>query len=160
MKVIFLDIDGVLNNTSTEETFEDYYFVEDEKVKLLKQLVTRTNAKLVLSSTWREGWYAKEHISNPSPSYLSAIRLFEALKQKLSEYGLELLSYTEDFGTRGEEIDLWLKNWTGEQVESFIILDDMYPEDLKLYTERLVQTSESLGLTQEDIEKAINMLEV
>mgnify|MGYP003509103315 FL=1 len=160
MKVIFLDIDGVLNNTSTEETFEDYYFVEDEKVELLKQLVTRTNAKLVLSSTWREGWYARERIENPSKSFQSAIRLFEALEKKLSEYDLELLSYTEDFGTRGEEIDLWLKNWKGEQVESFIILDDMYPEDLKLHTERLVQTSESLGLTQEDVEKAIDMLEV
>ena len=109
MKVIFLDIDGVLNNTSTEETFEDYYFVEDEKVELLKQLVTRTNAKLVLSSTWREGWYAREHIENPSKSFQSAIRLFEALEKKLSEYDLELLSYTEDFGTRGQEIDLWLK---------------------------------------------------
>ena len=151
MKVVFLDIDGVLNNTSTEETFEDYYFVEDEKVELLKQLVTRTNAKLVLSSTWREGWYARERIENPSKSFQSAIRLFEALEKKLSEYDLELLSYTEDFGTRGEEIDLWLKNWKGEQVESFIILDDMYPEDLKLHTERL---------TQEDVEKALDMLEV
>ena len=160
MKIIFLDVDGVLNNTSTQETFEEYYFVEDEKVELLKQLVTRTNAKLVLSSTWREGWYARERIENPSKSFKSAIRVFEALEKKLSEYDLEFLSYTEDFGSRGEEIDLWLKNWKGEQVENFIILDDMYPEDLKLYTERLVQTSESLGLTQEDIEKAINMLEV
>jgi hypothetical protein len=76
----------------------------------------------------------------------------------LSEYGLELLSYTEDFGTRGEEIDLWLKNWNGEPIESFVILDDMYPEDLKLHQEKLVQTVESFGLTQEDVEKAVAML--
>ena len=158
MKIIFLDVDGVLNNTSTQETFEEYYFVEDEKIELLRQLVVRTGAKIVLSSTWREGWYAKERISNPSPSYLSAIRLFEALKQKLSEYGLELLSYTEDFGTRGEEIDLWLKNWNGEPIESFVILDDMYPEELQLHQEKLVQTVESFGLTQEDVEKAVTML--
>lgn len=158
MKVVFLDIDGVLNNTSTEETFEDCYFVEDEKVKLLKQLVTRTNAKLVLSSTWREGWYARERIENPSKSFQSAIRLFEALEKKLSEYDLEFLSYTEDFGNRGEEIDLWLKNWNGEPIESFVILDDMYPEDLKLHQEKLVQTVESFGLTQEDVEKAVAML--
>jgi histidinol phosphatase-like enzyme len=158
MKVVFLDIDGVLNNTSTEETFEDYYFVEDEKVELLKQLVTRTNAKLVLSSTWREGWYARERIENPSKSFKSAIRLFEALEKKLSEYDLELLSYTEDFGARGEEIGLWLKNWNGEPIESFVILDDMYPEDLRLHQEKLVQTVESFGLTQEDVEKAVAML--
>ena len=125
---------------------------------MLKQLVTRTNAKLVLSSTWREGWYARERIENPSKSFQSAIRLFEALEKKLSEYDLELLSYTEDFGTRGEEIDLWLKNWNGEPIESFVILDDMYPEDLKLHQEKLVQTVESFGLTQEDVEKAVAML--
>ena len=158
MKVIFLDIDGVLNNTSTEETFEEYYFVEDEKIELLKQLVVRTDAKIVLSSTWREGWYARERIENPSKSFKSAIRLFEALEKKLSEYDLELLSYTEDFGARGEEIDLWLKNWNGEPIESFVILDDMYPEDLKLHQEKLVQTVESFGLTQEDVEKAVAML--
>ena len=158
MKIIFLDIDGVLNNTSTQETFEEYYFVEDKKIELLKQLVVRTDAKLVLSSTWREGWYARERMENPSKSFQSAIRLFEALEKKLSEYDLELLSYTEDFGTRGEEIDLWLKSWKGESIESFVILDDMYPEDLQLHQEYLVQTTESFGLTQEDVEEAVNML--
>ena len=158
MKIIFLDIDGVLNNTSTQKMFEEYYFVEDEKMELLKQLVVRTGAKLVLSSTWREGWYARERMENPSKSFQSAIRLFEALEKKLSEYDLELLSYTEDFGTRGEEIDLWLKSWKGESIESFVILDDMYPEDLQLHQEYLVQTTESFGLTQEDVEEAVNML--
>ena len=44
MKVIFLDIDGVLNNTSTEETFEDYYFVEDEKVQC--KIITMRDEKV------------------------------------------------------------------------------------------------------------------
>jgi hypothetical protein len=83
MKVIFLDIDGVLNTTSTTEMFEEYTFVEDEKVQLLKQLVTRTGAKIVLSSSWRYGWWVKRKV-NPTPSDLSSIRLFEALEKKLS----------------------------------------------------------------------------
>ena len=32
MKVIFLDIDGVLNNMNTRETFEDFIFVSDDKI--------------------------------------------------------------------------------------------------------------------------------
>ncbi len=157
MKVIFLDIDGVLNTTSTTEMFEEYTFVEDEKVQLLKQLVTRTGAKIVLSSSWRYGWWAKRKV-NPTPSDLSSIRLFEALEKKLSEYGLELLDYTDETSTRGQEIAWWLESWDGEPIESFVILDDMHLSYLLPHDNKLVQTSMARGLTHTDVERAVIML--
>ena len=45
MKVIFLDIDGVLNSDSTPNPRKFPYIVEE--------LVRRTGATVVLSSTWR-----------------------------------------------------------------------------------------------------------
>ncbi len=42
MKVIFLDIDGVLNTYYTKKEVAGYTFVEDEKVALLQDLVQRT----------------------------------------------------------------------------------------------------------------------
>ena len=157
MKVIFLDIDGVLNTTSTTEMFEEYTFVEDEKVQLLKQLVTRTGAKIVLSSSWRYGWWVKRKV-NPTPSDLSSIRLFEALEKKLSEYGLELLDHTDETSTRGQEITWWLENWDGEPIESFVILDDMHPSYLLPHTSHVVSTSISKGLTQTHVDRAVSML--
>ena len=157
MKIIFLDVDGVLNTTSTKEIFEEYTFVEDEKVQLLKQLVTRTGAKIVLSSSWRYGWWA-EKIINPTSSDLSSIRLFEALKEKLSEYGLEFLDHTDETSTRGQEIAWWLESWDGEPIENFVILDDMHLSYLLPHTSHVVSTSLSKGLTQSLVDRAVNML--
>ncbi len=158
MKVIFLDIDGVLNTDRTQEQCEGYTFVEDGKVLLLKELIDQTGAKIVLSSTWRRGWECKERIAEPTSSDLQDIRLFEALVDKLKEYDIELLSYTEDFGRRGEEIDLWLKQWNGEPVETYVILDDMGGAEMRPHSRYLTQTSFWEGLLPKHIQKAIGIL--
>ena len=158
MKVIFLDIDGILNNDFTRETCEGFTFVEDGKVLLLKELIDQTGAKVVLSSTWRRGWECKERVKEPTPSDWIDIRLFDALDEKLREHGVELLSYTEDFGQRGEEIDLWLRQWTGEPIESFVILDDMGGAEMRPHSRYLVQTGFREGLLPKHVRKAVEML--
>ena len=47
-KVIFLDIDGVLNSTKT--LYEDIS-LEDDLILNLKELVDKTGAKIILSSS-------------------------------------------------------------------------------------------------------------
>ena len=157
MKLIFLDIDGVLNNAHTQKTFERYYFVEDYKIELLQELIEATDARVVLTSTWRSGWYAMEHVAEPTSSEKKDIRLVCALKEKLQEYNIELLSYTENFGFRGEEIDQWLSDWDGETVEAFVILDDMDALEMEPYSELLIQTSFDDGLTEEHVQRAIEL---
>lgn len=155
MKVIFLDIDGVLNGRYTEETFGGYVFVSDDKILLLKEIVDSTDAKIVLSSTWRRGWFLKDRY----PSYSGEeVWLFEALQEKLGEHGIELMDYTEEFGSRGDEIGKWLKNHTGEPIESYVILDDMDEDELRPHTNRLIQTNAAEGLTEGDVEDAIELL--
>ena len=56
MKIIFLDVDGVLNCATTKERVRDLLFVEDRKIQLLKELVDETGATIILSSTWRFGF--------------------------------------------------------------------------------------------------------
>ena len=158
MKVIFLDVDGVLNHDHTKETIEGFSFVSDEQLLLLKKLVDNTGAKLVLSSTWRRGWYCKEYISEPDASDRQDIRLFDALCGKLHEVGLELLDYTDDFGLRGTEIEAWIQNWSGEPIESFVILDDMDDLEMAPYEDHLVQTCFSDGLQESHVQKATNLL--
>lgn len=155
MKIIFLDIDGVLNNIRTRETFENFVFVDDDKILLLKKLIEKTDAKIVLSSSWRIGWRFKEknsHCANED------VRLFEALQRKLEEYEIKLMSYTKHLWHRGKEIDAWLNEWNGEKIESFVILDDMAKENFDPNSDHLIQTDISKGLTQCNVDEAIKIL--
>lgn len=155
MKIIFLDIDGVLNGRYTEETFGGYVFVSDEKISLLKEIIDRTNAQIVLVSSWRIGWFLKDHY----PTYFGEeVWLFEALQEKLGEYGIELMDYTEELGNRGEEISNWLKKHNREMIESYVVLDDMDEDELRPHTNKLVQTNSAEGLTESDVGEAIKIL--
>ena len=53
MKIIFLDIDGVLNCASTSNPRKFPYVVDEKLLKLLLHLRESTSAEVVLSSTWR-----------------------------------------------------------------------------------------------------------
>ena len=47
MKILFLDVDGVLNNVRTRTRTEDgFYFVEECKIALVKELVGRQEQNL------------------------------------------------------------------------------------------------------------------
>ena len=58
MKVIFLDVDGVLNSQQLFEKCEDDQLisVDEDNIKNLKTIVDATGAKIVLSSSWRYVW--------------------------------------------------------------------------------------------------------
>src|SRR6187551_2499265 len=53
MKVIFLDIDGVLNSKATPNPRKFPYIVDERLLKRPLQLCDHTRAEIVLSSTWR-----------------------------------------------------------------------------------------------------------
>ena len=158
MKLIFLDIDGVLNKFTTKERFEGCLFIENRKVRYLKELVEATRAKIILTSPWRRGWYCMDHGLDQKPSDREDIRFYQALISKLREYELELLGYTDDFGPRGKEIERWLSEWNGEPVESIVILDALEKDELKPYSDYVVQTSLCEGLTPKHTRKAIKLL--
>lgn len=139
MKIIFLDIDGVLNYENSKNK------VEEEKVKLLKEIVDRTGAEIVLSSDWRY-W-----LNTDDEDII-------LLERQLGKADLDIMSSTPitSHGYRGAEIHQWLNEWTGEAVERFVILDDNI--DMKPYMERLVETDFKQGLCRKDVKRAIKLL--
>lgn len=56
-KALFLDIDGVLNsdfwNDSHQEEISDGTWIDEEKIKLLADLVKETDSEIILHSGWR-----------------------------------------------------------------------------------------------------------
>lgn len=152
MRLIMLDVDGVLNSNSTRTTTRDgWCFVEDIFIERLGRLVHETGAKVVLSSTWREGWNQQDESKNEP--------YFNDLRAKLSEYGIELydrLGPMHRSYERGLEIQEWFESHPDIEVENFIILDDY--NDMIPYMDHLLQTRASIGLTDDDVEVAINYL--
>jgi Swiss Army Knife RNA repair-like protein len=68
MKVIFLDIDGVLNSTATPNPRKFPYVVDEKLLKHLLFILEQTGAQVVLSSTWRYdpvGRLAAKHAGIP-----------------------------------------------------------------------------------------------
>lgn len=175
MKVVFLDIDGVLahshyKNPQTEN-------LDPKKVLLLKKIVVLTGAKVVLSSTWRLPYYENEkaYKTNSYNILNSLLKQYEleiydetpiielkflGLKEKNSLLTIKHMQNLklEPNTTRAGEINTWLKN--NKEVESFIILDD---DDSYLeyfgYDQNLIKTSYyDGGLKEEHIEKAVEIL--
>ena len=159
MQILFLDVDGVLNNVRTRTRTEDgFYFVEDSKIALVKELVEQTGAELVLSSTWRVGWKEIEE----GKIGKNNIDAFLLLKNKFLEYDLQsdlqFLSYTPFLETnyRGDEIAAWITQWRGEEIEPLLILDDY--TDIKPYGRFFLRTSFMEGITKRHVKKGIQML--
>jgi hypothetical protein len=155
MKVIFLDIDGVLNCSTTENTLYGYDFVDEDKLVRLKRIIDQTGAVVVLTSTWRIGWYHSDdgHITE-------AADMFVELERELLKYGIELMDKTPMFrggmSVRGQEIKRWIEN-QDEEIESFVILEDW--ESLWPYNEdNIVWVDETVGLSEADAERAVKIL--
>jgi HAD domain in Swiss Army Knife RNA repair proteins len=134
MKVIFLDIDGVLNCKTTPNPRKFPYVVDPKLLRRLDRLVARTKAKVVLSSTWRydpAGLFSAKH------------------------WGIAFVDVIPDMlgKPRRNEILAWLKHHP--TVDRFVVIDD---EDDGLDELPLFQPSATTGLTLEIVKGAADYL--
>jgi hypothetical protein len=164
-KVIFLDFDGVLNSDETEveaSPIHPYLYLDPKLAKLVQQICDRTNAVIVLSTSWR----TRIHSSWSGESYLS----LDELKEALSNVGLtaDVVDVTPDLARedyigradmtiwrcppRHKEITAWIED---NKPKSFVILDDDLGAEIKNH---FVHTLPIWGITQKDVEKAVNIL--
>lgn len=170
MKVIFLDIDGVLNTKETYDKiyrnkgFLGIYDIEIDKFRLeyLKEIIDQTDAKIVLSSSFRH-FFAKEN-NKIIPTNLKSKKVYDIFNC----YGLEIYDTTPTGKqSREEEIQHWLS--TRDDIESFIIIDDD-PSMFYALSDKLIQTSkvrlnylmsfmnESFGLCERHIPEVVDRL--
>lgn len=139
MKVIFLDIDGVLNCTGDFESITGNY-MNPVLIRRLVEIINETESKIVLSSSWRINEKDKEQAS-----------------LALSYFGLEIFDQTPVvcISKRGEEISKWLD---GSPVERFVILDDDSRAGIESNVGVFLQTNPDEGLDQRTVGKAIKYL--
>lgn len=157
MKIIFLDIDGVLNSVDSMKRAGKHSFNDNpdpEHIKWLNLIIKKTDAKIVISSTWRKGC-----------SHLYLWRLLDLLGFKGS-----IIGSTPDTGDiRGNEIRCWIDRYMNGRdwrvkledhengpIESFVILDD--DSDLGELLPFLVKCKNERGLNEAEALKAIKIL--
>ena len=151
-KLIFLDVDGVLNNEEVFRNRPSKYtdpgiIFDDECVKRLNRIIKETDAKLVLSSTWRLYKGHRDALYDVN---------YSGIKGEFIGETPDLIYDISRETCRGMEIEEWLNNhWDGGTCR-FIILDD--DNDMDPYMNHLIQTRFEVGLTDEIVEKAINAL--
>jgi len=152
MKAIFLDVDGVLNNNHTRTvTFDGWCFVDDYLVARLARLVRESGAKIILSSTWRDGWNrADETLNEP---------FFNQLRDKLKSYGMEIWDALPlpMCPRRSQAIQVWFDGHRHLDIESYVILDD--GNDMDQFTSHFVWINPRYGIRDEDIIEALRILD-
>lgn len=157
INIIFLDIDGVLNCKQTLERCGPYIGIGDQKIELLKELVERTKAYIVLTSSWKQFWHYSS-IDKCRQDDL-ANYLDEAFKRHL----IKVTAKTHEFNPfkRGEGIINYLNFIKGNQimVNNYVIFDDLMFDyrQMKLL-DHLIKTNSEYGLQKSHITKAISLL--
>ena len=163
MKVIFLDIDGVLNTQDwhsrmTKDTPRDEFGWAFDLVAVenLAHIIKETGASIVISSSWkflglaklREMWKIRNLpgiVLDITPNTISDELLLNA---NLDEMKLGVC--------RGNEIKEWLSKHKGE-VSNYVIIDD-FDDWLPEQDDHVVLTDTLIGITEFDAEKAIAIL--
>lgn len=180
MKVIFLDIDGVLNGYNRFTNIAYWWFkrlhllkfvhkhydifgVRTHKVRLLAKIIKKTGAKVVISSSWRFGWYEP---------YEKKRGRQKELHDKLHKYNIEVIGITgrvahgEHTSHRESEIRKWLSEHP--EVKRFIVIDDEQYDLQGFIGKELIKTSatdnitgawyENTGLKRKHVKQAIKIL--
>lgn len=166
MKLLFLDIDGVLNcdiYMSSDEYLAEckslgivpegrevmdkahYLHIDPAAMKLLNVLVERSETKVILSSTWRLRYSLEE--------------MRAMFKKRGATFQIEGVTPAKmSWRPRGMDVAEYLSSIkkNGEVPEAFVILDDI--DEFSKLKDHFVQTSEEEGLTQEDVGRALKIL--
>ena len=144
IKIIFLDIDGVMNNSQTMlHNYRTWEF-DQVPVECLKRILAATDAYIVISGALGRAL----HIDD-----------MRAIFESHGIRGNRILGTTRNVGDRGDDIDDWLAWCTYEdQIQSYILIDDAGPPNIGRHHRRLVHTTSDVGLAPEDVDKAIALL--
>lgn len=165
-KLIFLDIDGVLNTQQHQQTLrakglppsdEFGELFDTRAVAQLKHIIDQTRADIVIMSSWkflglefiRQMW-----VQRGLPGKLLDITPSFSSDEMLLSINLE---HEDCFNPcKGVEVEAWLRQHP-KCYTSYVIIDD---EEVILPTQRayFVQTNPQEGLSEQDAERTIGIL--
>ena len=158
MKVIFLDFDGVLNHVKSKSrvTFEDgiYVGLDKDKLRNLAKIVQETDAKIVLTTTWRDHYEVGAYKQND--------RVRKYVNNKFRDLGLKIYDKVREGKRfdRGKDVKAWLDEHP--DVTEYVAIDDEdigYMIEWDTFKNHFVKTLwNGNGLTENCANAAIRIL--
>ena len=116
-------------------------------------IVKSTGAEIIISSSWRIGF--DRNTMEPSPSVIN-------LSNQLARYGLSISGFTplHNDRHRGREISSYLSTFIYKNGyrPKYIIIDDDIQDIVNEHRGHIVHTNTVLGLQDEHVRIAINLL--
>jgi hypothetical protein len=172
-KIIYADIDGVFNNNNyfkSDEYFLKcrekwnpknirdkrlakkintfYEFTDQTNIKWFNKIIQETDAKIVISSSWRTHYY------KVLCEYWNLNGIEGQIIDKTDEFRVE--RWMPLLSKRGLEIEKHLSIY---KPDSYVILDDDPDGDCYfLINQKVVRTNEDIGLTEDNANEAIKIL--
>jgi hypothetical protein len=150
MKIIFLDIDGVINPWRAEKDSSGRFGQKAlENFKLILEAVPE--AFIVISSTWRYHYTPSKIKEFFHEAGINPDRILDITPDLRYDEGM-----IRHYPGRNEEIEAWLNQHPG--VGKFAIIDDVDIEEIEGLEEHFFQTEFERGLTHDQSLKIVDHL--
>ncbi|KAG8347049.1 hypothetical protein ERJ75_000929000 [Trypanosoma vivax] len=142
-KLIFLDCDGVVSPIGGE-------LFASKQMNFLVQIVQQTNAKIVLSSSWRMTEFGRMEVA-----------------RRLKAHGLPVfIDCTPSIPQKSRSVEIlsWIEaNKEKYNIVNFVALDDinlpMCAPDRAFFKRHAIVTEAMTGLTEADVAQAVQLLQ-
>lgn len=149
MKILFLDVDGVLNNMPgswDKQPDNGTFVIDQDNVQWLNKIIGNCNPTIVMSSTWAMFDDHMEYLLQQVPQIKPRLHKNWRTPRKLTS-------------TRGQEIGMWMADNAGT-FKSWCVLDDATDHWLAHHHTNVVRTLIHRGLTEPLADRAIEILGV
>ena len=165
-KLCILDIDGVLTNIEDRSSFlcgdpRTYRISEKNLSNLMDLLEKEPKLKIVISSNWRR-------FEGDDPAWTCMGKTYHGclpkLRKILKKWIIGDLTHERHLN-KAEALELWFEDneWMSKTRSKYVILeDDVLIEGFlthPIFYKHTIKTSKETGLTQEDIKRALAVLE-
>ena len=146
-RIVFLDIDGVLNNRQTKERYRreggaEVIGLDPRNIAVFNQFLDTARVDAVITSTWRY---------NHTLEQLRAVLLSAGVNVRVID---QLPPYA--LASRGLEIQAWLDGHPQPRIETFVIIDDS--ADMDHLLPRLARTDFQTGMREKHVPLALKIL--
>jgi len=148
MKILFLDIDGVLNNHTHMEN--GYCGIDRDKVRLLNKILDETECQIVITSAWRYMFLSR------SMNIRGLENLFLTHGVKIHNRIFTTTISDEEIPTRGLQIQNILDLFKKTKY-TYVVVDDM-DLDITNNGHPFVKIDGKVGLTEKEAGEIIHVL--